>query len=152
MGALAVAWGLTAAGLPVSVAKNRRHKPKKNEFGCLNVGKPCNGKNHKCCSGICKGKRPKKGKKDKSKCVAHNVAGCQVGQDGCLNLDAACGIAGLCYRTTGKAGFCGTSGSCTGCKKDTECEAEHGPGAACVVCPGCPTDPETLCIAADPAS
>ena len=48
--------------------KKKNKKPKNNAFGCLNVGQACNGKNDKCCSGICDGKKPKKGKKDKSKC------------------------------------------------------------------------------------
>lgn len=123
-----------------AVAKNKKHKkPKKNEFGCLNIGKACNGKNSKCCSGICKGKRPKKGKKDKSKCVAHNALTCQDGEDACLSDVFVCGTGGAssCFRTTGKASFCGGSGGCADCRKDTDCEFLAGEGAACVVCATC---------------
>jgi hypothetical protein len=130
--------------------KNKRNKPKKNEFGCLNVGKKCNGKDNKCCSGICKGNRPKKGKKDKSKCAAHNVQECQDDQDACLMLATPCGAEGACFRTTGKASFCGTGdGECTVCTRDSDCEAGFGPGAACAICASdCGSTGTTACIPA----
>jgi hypothetical protein len=135
-----------------TTAKNKkRNKPKKNEFGCLDVGKKCNGKNSKCCSGICKGKRPRKGKKDKSKCVAHNVLECQLGEDTCLLDSIRCGTdtSSHCFRTTGKAGFCGAidTGVCIQCARDTDCEPTFGPGAACVACPDCGLAVTTACFA-----
>lgn len=137
----ALGLSLTATHFPGSAdAKNKqRKKPKKNEFGCLDVGKACNGKNSKCCSGICKGKRPKKGKKGKSKCIAHNVGSCQADQDSCSGVEIPCGTGATCFRTTGKASFCAgeEAGECVVCEKDTDCEAVFGVGAACVVCPNC---------------
>jgi hypothetical protein len=119
--------------------KKRSKKPKPNAFGCLDVGKACAGKSSKCCSGICQGKKPKKGKKDKSKCVAHNTGGCSPEQDTCIvEPDIPCGANGVCARTTGNAGFCAypVKGEfpCAACKKDTDCELGLGPGAACIVC------------------
>jgi hypothetical protein len=45
-----------------SARKKQKHKkkPKLNEFGCVNIGGKCRGKNGLCCSGICQGKKPKK--------------------------------------------------------------------------------------------
>jgi hypothetical protein len=159
--ALAVAGaalGLVAAQLPEAQAgkkrKQRRNRNKNknkaltfNAFGCVDVGKPCRGKDANCCSGICQGKKPNKGEKDKSRCVAHNVGGCQSGQDFCLGELVACGDAGFCSTTTGNGAFCGGDGTCTDCKNDSECAAEVGPGAACVVCAGlCPDGVNTLCV------
>ena len=33
-------------------AKKRKAKLKRNEFGCVDAGKPCGGKDSACCSGI----------------------------------------------------------------------------------------------------
>src|SRR5215211_8922662 len=76
--------GLGLAGRdPTRLTAKQRHKRRKslvfNAFGCLNVDKPCRGWNDLCCSGICAGKKPKKGKPDKSRCVAHDTGGCQPG-------------------------------------------------------------------------
>ncbi|MGH2617078.1 MAG: hypothetical protein ACRDJC_17740, partial [Thermomicrobiales bacterium] len=94
--------GLAAIRLPnVAAAKKKRRKVKKarpNAFGCLEVGDPCKTADQ-CCSGICQGKKPKKGKKDKSKCIAHNVGECGVGQDSCTAEDFPCGNNGFCYHT-----------------------------------------------------
>ena len=131
----------------VSSRKGKRKKPKKNAFGCLNVGKPCRGKNGKCCSGICQGKRPKKGKKDKSRCVGHDATSCLVGQAevACggtqtVNCITSAGRDGRCETTTGNAAFCrafGVSG-CFACKTDSDCQTHCGPGAACFPCTSCP--------------
>jgi hypothetical protein len=123
-------------------ARRRRHKHKKkplerNEFGCVDVGKACRGEDANCCSGICQGHKPKKGKKDRSKCVAHNTGGCQAEQDSCDGSVDLCGTGGFCYRTTGNASFCGGGGPCTTCTKDADCVAGLGSGAACVVCAYC---------------
>jgi hypothetical protein len=147
--AIALGLGFTATDFVGSAdaKKKKRKKPKKNDFGCLNVGKACNGKDGKCCSGLCKGKRPKKGKKDKSKCVAHDVGSCQADQDSCAGVEIPCGEGATCFRTTGQASFCGgeEAGECVVCKKDTDCESDFGGGAACVVCPNC-FETGTACV------
>jgi hypothetical protein len=148
---------LTPHGVGAKKKKGRknRNKPKKlpiNEFRCVNVGKPCAGKNGTCCSGICQGKKPKKGKKDRSTCVAHNAGICSAEADSCTVGEVQCNPGNpscLCTLTTGNAGFCaafsgGTSGHCRVCRKDTDCEPEFGAGAACLVMGGACTP---LCIA-----
>jgi hypothetical protein len=124
--------------------KRKEKKPQPNAFGCFNVGQPCNGDSANCCSGICEGTPPKKGKKDTSRCVAHDTGGCRAGQIpvGCGGSEnVACttsrGKAGSCHTTTGQAGFCAVDGAlCHDCTTDPECEAQFGIGAACVLCPG----------------
>jgi hypothetical protein len=137
-------------------ARNKKKTSKKlalNTFGCVDVGKACRGKDANCCSGICEGKKPKNGKKDKSRCVDHNVLGCQVEQDQCAGAPAQCGSStmGLCYRTTGNASYCGDLGSCFECKTDADCEAAGLlEGAACVICSECAQTGGTACFAAAP--
>lgn len=153
--------------------KRRKHKPKKpklqrNEFGCVAVGRHCLGNSANCCSGICEGKKPKKGKKDTSVCVAHDNAGvcfpdadfCTIGQRVLCNpANVNC----ICLLTTGNADFCGdVTGSenpdaiCRDCVRDTDCQDEFGPGAACVVVGGvcstaCPDTGRKACIRPCPA-
>ena len=125
-------------------AKQRKKKLQKNAFGCVDVGKPCAGKNSKCCSGLCQGKKPKQGKRDKSKCVAHNAGICIAEADSCTVGEVQCNPSNpscFCTLTTGNAGFCaafsgGPAGHCRVCRKDTDCEAEFGEGAACLVLGG----------------
>jgi hypothetical protein len=162
------ALGLVATRLPdlAQAKKKHKHNGKKarlarNEFGCVDVGGACQGNGSNCCSGLCDGKKPKKGKKDMSACVAHDDAGicfadsdtCTVGQSvPCSADNDACD----CVLTTGKAGFCGdfTAGPqalCRDCAKDADCEDEFGAGAACVllggVCtPFCPDTGRTACV------
>jgi hypothetical protein len=154
--------GLIAAGLGLSglrlqdagaAKQKRKNKPKTNAFGCLDVGQPCRGKNGKCCSGLCQGKKPKKGKQDRSKCVAHNTGICIAEADSCTaGTEVPCNPGNpscFCTRTTGNAAFCaafsgGSAGHCRVCKKDTDCEPEFGEGAACLVLGGICT---TLCLA-----
>jgi hypothetical protein len=150
---VAATLGLTVTRAPKIAAKKKNRKkskkPKNNEFGCLDVGKKCNGKGSKCCSGICQGKKPKKGKRDKSKCVGHNAGSCQAGLDVCLGVTVPCSTEGFCFQTTGKAPFCAAgNGRCADCKNDSDCE-EIGaaPGAACVVCANeCPETGGTVCF------
>lgn len=142
-GGAAALLGLAAAlPSPAGAKKQRRRKPKLklNAFGCVDVGKPCRGKDAKCCSGICQGKKPKRGEKDKRTCAAHNTGGCGTHGDWCAGVDVPCGPnqGSFCFQTTGKAGFCAAGGPCVDCKKDKDCEATKGPGAACVVCALCP--------------
>jgi hypothetical protein len=139
---------LTLAGLDDAIAKkgkNNKKKPKLNEFGCVNVGGKCRGKDSLCCSGICDGQKPKKGKKDKSKCVAHNVLDCPSGADECQGESVACGttLPGTCFQTTGRDSYCAFIGSCKPCQKDADC----GVGRACAVCPGCGGMADTACLA-----
>ena len=162
-GALATLLGATL-GLfsrdDADAKKGKGKKPKVNEFGCIDVGKACRGKNGKCCSGICQGKKPKKHRKDKSTCVAHNVGTCTL--DSCTaGGDISCNPANpqcFCVATTGNAHFCGNvsmppANHCRVCSKDSQCEVEFGPGAACVVFAGlcaplCPATGGTGCVPA----
>jgi hypothetical protein len=120
-GALATLWSL--AGIASAPAKkNKQEKLKFNEFGCVDVGGKCRGNDANCCSNICEGKKPKKGKKDKSRCVGHDEQGCRAGQkeDGCggfnggfnVSCTTSSGDPGLCNTTTGNAGYCAGDGAC----------------------------------------
>jgi hypothetical protein len=160
LGLVGAALGLAATRFPGITAPKKKQKKKtskkltRNSFGCVDVGKACRGNSDNCCSGICEGKKPKRGKKDKSRCVAHNVLGCQVEQDQCAGAPAQCGSnpMGLCYRTTGNASYCGVLGACFACKTDADCEAAGGffEGAACVICSECALTSGTACFAAAP--
>jgi hypothetical protein len=121
--------------------KKKRRKLERNAFGCVNVGGKCRGKDANCCSGICQGKKPRKGKKDKSHCVAHDTGtGCQAGQrnQNCGGSDVLCttstGHSGICETTTGNAPYCMSSLACVPCAKDVDCQPHCGPQAACVPC------------------
>jgi hypothetical protein len=134
----------------VAGKKRRRRKQRDkalafNAFGCVDIGKPCRGNDANCCSGICQGKKPKQGKKDNSRCIAHNVLGCPDGADGCVET-VPCGAIGSCFQTTGKASYCALTGNCAACTRDADCEPDFGPGAACIVCNSC--DGKTACFAA----
>ncbi len=141
---LAVVAGVASSGPPCAGrAKKHKSKVRLNEFGCVNIGGTCRGKDALCCSGICQGKKPKKGKKDTSRCVAHNVGGCTVDRRFCLaGLPLAfCSETALCTITTGNAPFCGDGlmnadpeDVCRPCRSDLECEAlGFGEGSACVI-------------------
>lgn len=136
------------------LARKRKRKPAFNAFGCVPVGKPCRGKNGVCCSGVCQGKKPKKGKPDRSRCAAHNTGGCLAAEQGCgPNPDVPCGAGGLCLATTGNAGFCGRvqDAACAACRRDADCPAAtFGAGAACVVCRNgsCPETGDRACVPA----
>jgi hypothetical protein len=153
LGGLATALSLAALRRPgpaTAKKKRKKNKIKRNAFGCVDVGQSCRGNDALCCSGICQGKKPKKGKKDKSRCVAHNALDCQAGADSCAGQAVPCGTAGACTITTGAASFCSATGdgACVTCQKDADCEASRGPGAACIVCPGNCPDTTTACFAA----
>ncbi len=132
--------------------KKKRSQAVVNQYGCLNVGQPCRGDSTRCCSGICQGAAPKKGKPDTSRCVAHNTSICKVTSDSCTTgLPVRCHATDpyrICLRTTGNAGFCAENPAgeprCRNCRRDTDCQAEFGPGAACVVLGGLCT---TACLA-----
>jgi hypothetical protein len=129
-----------------------------NEYGCIEVGQPCRGDSSLCCSGVSEGSAPTEGQPDQSHCVAHNAGFCSAEMDSCtVGGNVPCRPNCFCMRTTGNAGFCGRSSSvgaadCRVCAKDTECQAEFGPGAACVVLDGdvcgviCPTTGQTACM------
>jgi hypothetical protein len=125
-------------------AGNGKNKPKKNKFGCVDVGDKCRGKDSLCCSGICKGKKPKRGKPDKSRCVGHHASTCQKGQDSCAGADIACtnsrSETARCVITTGKASYCAGDVFCQPCARDADCpEEQFESGAACIVCDECLT-------------
>lgn len=144
--------GLTSVVLGLGMARGsftadarKKHKnkskrngtvPQPNAYGCLSAGQPCLGQDELCCSGLCAGKKPKKGKPDKRTCAARNTGGCTAAQDSCaLNLNVPCLSNGVCTRTTGEADFCARLGvgKCMTCAKDADCYL-LGPGAACIVC------------------
>jgi hypothetical protein len=162
---------LTVATLRLGVAdagarkkgKKKPKKPRPNAYGCLNLGAACNGDSDRCCSGICEGTKPKKGKKDTSRCVAHDIGICTPGSNACtLEVVGACNSGNVdcyCLRTTGKATFCGATGDvgdmdllCRDCRRDTDCQGEFGPGAACVdfgagICSSlCPSTGGNACV------
>ena len=135
--------GLRPAAATAAKRRTRRRPLTRNAYGCVNVGKPCRGKDNACCSGICEGEKPKKGKKDKSRCVAHDTSGCPPGQSSCEpgvpdSCTTSVGDAGLCETTTGKAGYCSGELNCRRCRRDWDCQGEFGVLAACVVCATCP--------------
>jgi hypothetical protein len=127
---------------------NRKKKPNLilNAFGCVDVGGACAGNSANCCSGVCQGTKPKDGQQDTSGCLAHDVQECQDGDDFCAAGDPLCGTSGHCFRTTGAASFCGRKGDCAFCAKDADCEADFGPGAACVLCATCGVTNNTTCV------
>ena len=133
-GTLAAAVALGSATVEARKKRKGRKKrgAKPNKFGCLDVGQKCDGKDGRCCSGICEGTGAA------SRCVAHNELGCEAETATCSEF-VACGTDGSCFLTTGKAAFCADYNTCdcTPCKKDTDCEGRFGPGAACIVCADC---------------
>jgi hypothetical protein len=146
--------------------RKKRHKktksqppPPPNAYGCLDVGKACNGDSSLCCSGICEGTKPKKGKPDKSRCMAHDAAICQADSDLCStgapHAYNGSNLICSCLLTTGNGGFCGDGSRlvCLDCRLDADCQEEHGAGAACVVLGGicdslCPETGGTACVPA----
>jgi hypothetical protein len=150
-GLAATMLGFATVRIPGAVAgKKKRKESQPNAFGCLNVGQKCRGNDALCCSGICRGKKPKKGQKDKRTCAAHNTGGCIAEQDSCaLEQNVPCLSNGGCLVTTGQATFCGElgGGTCIECTKDADCLL-FGPGAACVVCPSACHQDTTACFAA----
>lgn len=123
-------------------AKNRKQKLKRNQFGCVNVGGKCRGKDNNCCSGICNGKKPKKGERDKSKCAGHDAGACQAGQDTCAGTFFPCPNSNSqfarCVITTGNAPYCAGDVFCRSCARDADCPPEEfEAGAACIVCGDC---------------
>jgi hypothetical protein len=127
--------------------KKRKHKHKKkvkrNDFGCVDVGKFCKN-DGQCCSGICSGKKGKK------TCKAHDSAGCQSNEI----CGASCGVdcttssgdpEGCCLATTGAGFYCMASLACFPCQRDADCTALCGPQAACLACPLCTDEGGTAC-------
>ena len=155
----AVAYGLTAIHAPDALEARRKKKLERNQYGCVDVGDKCRGRDKNCCSGRCRGKKPSKGENDTSRCVAHDMGALESGEGGCRAQDdsfgpgdtfctTTAGENGKCWRTTGNAGYCGHGVVCVACRKDADCIAACGEGAACTVAPaGCLGDPdsETLC-------
>jgi hypothetical protein len=142
---LASVLGVGTLSLPALAAAKKKRKSKikirRNAFGCVSVGKACRGKDANCCSGICKGKKPRKGEKDTSRCVAHDTGGCLPGKDICdafVACTTSAGNTGHCGTTTGNAGYCFDviPGLAQRCRRDPDCREALGASAACVYCPG----------------
>jgi hypothetical protein len=133
--------------------RRRRNKPTPNAVGCLDVGVACRGNSGACCSGICLGKKPRRRKKDTSRCAEHNTGGCLLENDSCgLDIpNTPCGVNGFCVRTTGSANVCANflEGRCAACRRDEDCQEALGPGAACMLCINgslCPSTGGRLCV------
>lgn len=174
---LALGWFSSMdAGARTRHRKKRNHKktpvpqPVVNQFGCLDVGQPCLGDNSQCCSGVCEGEPPKKGKADTRTCAAHNAGDCTASRNRCTALDPGLAVCNptsqfaACLVTTGSAPFCGTlfnfdaTVNCQTCGKDADCLAlGFPPGSACVqlggqFCNGCESTQNRACFPpADPA-
>jgi hypothetical protein len=140
--------------------KTRKKRLRRNQFGCVNVGGKCRGKNSVCCSGNCDGKKPKKGTRDKSSCIGHNEGACTPERNLCaLNASgpALCNptnTAAACLVTTGGGVFCGSflgfteEQNCRLCNTDGDCiAAGFPPGSACVTLTGGGIACEGTCLA-----
>jgi hypothetical protein len=163
--------GLLAAGhFDRVVAKKKQKKSKKaprpvfNEFGCLDVGQPCRGNGTLCCSGVCKGKKPKKGKRDTRTCAAHHTGDCTPQRNYCTPehppVLALCNLpadTAFCMVTTGNAAFCASllgfdeAVHCQACTKDADClTLGFPPGSACVQtggqCTACGATQDRACF------
>jgi len=129
-GLAALGIGLAMTRLPAPVAATH--------VGCRHIGKRCRSADQ-CCSGTCK----------RHTCRAHDTGICKVSQDSCLG-PFVCGSGSFgicnCLVTTGKAAFCGLSGTSSTCTRDEECVATKGEGAACVICGGA-----AFCVSRCPA-
>lgn len=122
-----------------SSRKNRKTRKKPlvfNAFGCIDVGQRCRGSGANCCSGICNGRKPKKGERDKSRCVAHDTGECTATDRKCASgpCTTTVGRAGGCTTTTGNAPYCADLISGFPCSRDADCQPYCGPLAACIVC------------------
>lgn len=156
-GLVAVLLGTMSTPPTIDAGKRNRHNKRKgqklerNRFGCVNVGGGCRGRDNVCCSGICEGKKPKRGEPDRSRCVAHHQGPCSPAHHACADDEpTAChpDLPYFCYRTTGNAGCCGwnPAPACFSCRTDADCHQVFGDGAACAVCPSCPDGGETMCV------
>jgi hypothetical protein len=176
--------GLVGAGLGLGALRfadttaakkkhKRGHKPKRknkikqpqpvpNQFGCLEVGQPCRGDSSLCCSGLCDGVPPKKGKPDTRVCAAHDIGTCDQAAEGiCTAADpqqSFCNQSNTCFciGTTAGSKFCAKPdkvglSACVDCQKDTDCEAlGFAAGSACIpftegLCSGI-CDTSTVCL------
>jgi hypothetical protein len=136
-GLVAAGLGLVAARLPEPAgASKKRKKPRRNTFGCVDVGGFCRIPGQ-CCSGICEGKKGKK------TCKAHDTGGCAAGgrPEICGGTNVSCTSSvyrGACATTTGQAGYCAVNLVLSPCQTDVECqvvvEGGLGPTAACIRC------------------
>jgi hypothetical protein len=168
-GALALTGGWFGIANTAARKKGKKRKGKKkpkallfNQYGCVDVGQPCRGDSSTCCSGICEGVAPGRGKPDRSQCVAHNTSICTPALNICTTgSESTCNANNAsthCTVTTGNAGFCadftqGAAKHCRNCSRDTDCQAEFGAGVACVVFTGicatyCPATGGTACMPA----
>jgi hypothetical protein len=156
---LAAALGLQAARVSPDADAKKRKTLRLNAFGCVDVGGTCRGKAKHCCSGICQGKKPKRGERDKSRCIAHGESTCPAGHrdTGCggsttIPCTTSTGFSGGCDTTTGNAGFCGHGFICMSCRKDGECRKVCGSAAACIPCPNCDGSgtTDTACVGPNP--
>lgn len=132
----------------------QKRKARPNEFGCLEVGDPCQNAGQ-CCSGICQGKKGKK------RCRAHGTGTCQQNLPGLCSDPPTIALCNgsescACLTSTAKSNFCAQLGSpvCIACRKDADCEAAGLPaGSACLPTTGllCQSEcPETGMVCLPP--
>lgn len=158
-GALGLAVALAASAKGSARKRKKNPKPSRNGFGCVDVGGFCFGKDALCCSGRCNGKKPQTGKTDKRRCAAHDASTCQAGDDACNVAIVASATplgnpGGECLKTTGNAPYCtAATVSCRQCRKDDDCVAACGAGAACVQCDEasieCLSNVDRFCVGLD---
>lgn len=151
LGVLLVWPGVESAAKKSGKQRQRQKKLQRNVFGCVEVGQACRGNDNNCCSNVCLGEKPRKGKKDTSRCLAHDETTCLPGQNPatCAGVNVTCQTStqktGVCVTTTGNAAYCAGRGRCFTCKQDKDCFDLCGAGAACVPCPDeCPVE-GTIC-------
>lgn len=150
LGTLGLAGGARVEVTSARKKKNKK-KVKKNELGCVDVGKFCKNAGQ-CCSGICQGK------KDNKKCKAHGESTCVSGQveSFCGGTNVTCqtpnGNEGQCDTTTGNAGYCVADGDCFACRKDADCVTQCGADAACIQCAGCVETGGFACVGPESGS
>jgi hypothetical protein len=147
-GALRLTGAVAARNKTRKKGKKRKRKPSSrlvvNQYGCVEVGQPCKGDSTLCCSGICQGAAPKKGKPDTSRCIAHGTGSCtQEGEGFCTATNPGAlrcnnSINCACIETTAGSNFCyegradQAAKMCVQCRKDADCDAlGFPPGSAC---------------------
>ena len=137
--------GLGLLRPPVTTEAKKKGKKPKKRIRLRRRQAEVPGKNRTCCSGICQGKKPKKGKKDRSRCVAHNAGFCAADSDSCsVGTDVACNPGNpscFCTLTTGNAGFCaafrgGPAGTAGSVVRTPTARRSFGEGAACLLLGG----------------
>jgi hypothetical protein len=115
---------------------------------CKKTGGRCR-RNHQCCSGKCR----KRGKKKGKRCarLPRQAFGCTIALSSCADADSATPCPrnefGRCRLGIDGQPVCTTRGTleCESCQRDSDCIAAEGPGAICVRCDSCPGGTSCIC-------